>query len=300
MRILDYSSWDEFEGNAEGSGRSEKIWLNSSDEIGLFKFPKQFPDSNSITTEHISEKLASDLAGLVSIPCARVEIGRYNGRLGSMSYRINKDNEILIEGISFISRVFPDYIMDKLYIPSQNYYYSIPVIYPIVKALRFSKEFLEMMVFDALIGNSDRHHSNWAVLVSRDFEAEFSPLYDNGSSLCCYVNEADIDGFLGKDKRRFESLITTKSRSLIRIDGSVKRLPTHIEVLSELLNNTEFKDFCSPIVERILDTITGKSLTDVLSEYPDSLVSEKRKTLLFRFLSQRVKRIEELYCNKGG
>lgn len=79
-----------------------------------------------------------------------------------------------------------------------------------------------MIVFDALIGNSDRHHSNWAILRSND-GINFSPLYDNGSSLCCYVKESDIDGILGKDIRRFTSLVTSKSKSRIRIDMCTKR-----------------------------------------------------------------------------
>ena len=55
MEIRDYSHWEEYKDNSMGSGRSEKIWLSYKNEIGLFKFPKQFSDKN-ITTEHISEK----------------------------------------------------------------------------------------------------------------------------------------------------------------------------------------------------------------------------------------------------
>ena len=35
---------------------------------------------------------------------------------------------------------------------------------------------LNMLVFDFLIGNSDRHQNNWAVLKSGD-NTDFSPLY---------------------------------------------------------------------------------------------------------------------------
>ena len=44
IEVIDFSSWNEYEGTAEGSGRSEKIWLKSLDgRIGLFKFPKIDP-----------------------------------------------------------------------------------------------------------------------------------------------------------------------------------------------------------------------------------------------------------------
>jgi len=66
-------------------------------EIGLFKYTK-----SDKTTEHVSEKLASNLAGLLGLKCAKIEIGKYKLRIGSMSYLINTKTEILIEGIYLI------------------------------------------------------------------------------------------------------------------------------------------------------------------------------------------------------
>jgi len=56
--IRDFSSWIEYEGASEGSGRSEKIWLVNPENntIGLFKFTK-----SNYTTEHLSEKLLWNL-----------------------------------------------------------------------------------------------------------------------------------------------------------------------------------------------------------------------------------------------
>ena len=49
----------EYEGAAEGSGRSEKLWLTNPDtgQIGLFKFKK-----GTSTTDHVSKCIAYDLA----------------------------------------------------------------------------------------------------------------------------------------------------------------------------------------------------------------------------------------------
>lgn len=57
--MKDFSFWQEYDGAAEGSGRSEKLWLTDPDtgQIGLFKFKKDIT-----TTDHISECVASDLA----------------------------------------------------------------------------------------------------------------------------------------------------------------------------------------------------------------------------------------------
>ena len=40
--MKDFSDWQEYEGSSEGSGRSEKIWLQNMEngKNGLFKFKK--------------------------------------------------------------------------------------------------------------------------------------------------------------------------------------------------------------------------------------------------------------------
>lgn len=302
MEIKDFSSWEEYKDNSMGSGRSEKIWLSSGSEVGLFKFPKQFSDGN-ITTEHVTEKLASDIANLLDIPCAKVDVGTYNGRLGSMSYQINKSNEFLMEGISFINKAYPNYDIDKLYDPVKKIYYSLPIIYPIIKGLHCEREFVEMVTFDALIGNSDRHHSNWAVLVTFEnldkLEVSYSPLYDNGSSLCSYVKESDIDSFLGNDINRLVSLVTTKSKSRIRIDGLSKKEPQHLEVMAFMMKNELFNIHFIPFAKKVLDRLSTKNINKILEEYPDNLMSVKRKELIRRFLSHKLVIIKTV-LEQGG
>lgn len=83
--MKDFSFWEEYEGASEGSGRSEKIWLQNPDtgQTGLFKFKKDVG-----TTDHVSECIAYEIAQLLEIPCAKFELGMYHGREGSMSYNI--------------------------------------------------------------------------------------------------------------------------------------------------------------------------------------------------------------------
>lgn len=83
--MKDFSFWEKAEDIAEGSGRSEKIWLTNPDtgQTGLFKFKK-----DKTTTDHFSECIASDIASLIGLPCAKIEVGTYNNREGSMSYNI--------------------------------------------------------------------------------------------------------------------------------------------------------------------------------------------------------------------
>ena len=284
--IFDFSSWLEYKGASEGSGRSEKIWLENPEngDIGLFKFTK-----SKYTTEHLSEKIAMEIAKLVDIECMKVDIGKYDNRVGSLSYRINKDGENLVEGIQLINKYYPNYNPETLFDDINKEYYSLEMILNSLKDYDFQREFLKIPVFDFLIGNTDRHQNNWAIL-QKDEDVRLCPLYDNGSSLCCYVTESNIDTYLGNDKVRFNSLVDTKSTSRIRIDKYIKKEPTQLYVLKFLREN-----YCEVIVNTIYNIIYNvneKSIDDILRKYI-GLMSEKRITLIKKFLMEKINLIRE-------
>lgn len=279
--IKDFSSWLEYEGASEGSGRSEKIWLRNPDnhDIGLFKFPK-----SKHTTEHISEKIAADIAELISIDCMKVDLGKYNSREGSLSHRINKSGINLIEGVRLINKYYPNYDPDSLYDGKKQEYYSLEMILNSLEEYTFQKEFFKILIFDFLIGNTDRHQNNWAILQGGE-SARLCPLYDNGSSLCCYILESKLDGYLGNDKVRFQSLVDTKSKSRIRIDKNNAREPRHLEMLEHLKCNY-YSDIID-IVKTVAYNLNIVSIDSVLKPY-SFVISEKREALIKKFLMEKV------------
>ena len=94
LEIVDCSSWQPYDGIAEGSGRSEKQWLVSGEgRIGLFKYPKVGVTARETTCEHVSEHLASRIGAVIGVPTAEVDLGMRNARMGSISYLLVKDDE---------------------------------------------------------------------------------------------------------------------------------------------------------------------------------------------------------------
>ena len=275
--VVDYSQWDIYDGFSEGSGRSEKIWLTNHEtkEIDLFKYTK-----SDRTTEHVSEKLASDLAGLLGLKCAKIEIGRYKSRIGSMSYLINDETEILIEGIYLINKNYPSYDSYTMYDNENKEYYSIEMILKSLAEYNLSNDFFRISIFDFLIGNTDRHQNNWAVLES-DNGIRICPIYDNGSSLCCYFEEKNIDFYLGNDKVRFNSVVNSKSKSRIRVDKKIKKEPTHIEMLKYIKSN--HSECVMDLIKVIDKKITEVSLDKIMFNYSEELISDRRKKLIKRF-----------------
>ena len=103
---------------------------------------------------------------------------------------------------------------------------------------RFESDLFKIIFFDYIIGNSDRHHSNFGFLVNKDqhyqnSDIELAPLYDNGSSLCAYIDKNVVDNIL-KDKMKFESIINTKSKSMIGWNDI--RPIKHLELISKIKN----------------------------------------------------------------
>ena len=296
--IIDCSSWNTWNsGMAEGSGRSEKEWLVSENgQICLFKYPK-----SDETTEHVSEHLACQIGRIIGIETAAVDLACRNRRMGSISYRLNTDTQDLVEGIWFISGPYPRFNKDRLIDEESGQHYCLQMIETSLGELFNQQSTAEMLLFDFLIGNTDRHQSNWAILVetveARPNATWPCPLYDNGSSLCSYVTEKQINQINHNDNNALLALVDTKSKSRIWIDGFSKSQPTHKEMIRHILKRYESTQ---QIAQRILDRMTKDVIIDLLSQYPKTILPENRRALMCVFLEKKVEILRELVQETGG
>lgn len=292
--MKDFSFWEEYEGASEGSGRSEKLWLMNPDtnQVGLFKYKK-----DRTTTDHISECIAYELAQLVGIPCARFEVGTYKGREGSMSYNIvEHEGMILIEGIYCISLVYDSFDAERLLDIQTGDKYSIEMVKKALEPFNLFDDFLLILIFDFLIGNTDRHQSNWA-LIMENKTFRLSPLYDNSSSLCAYVKESKINQYLGNDMLLWKSLVDTKSKSIIRIGNKDSRQPTHLEVLQFLCDKYYIETI--EFVKKVETFVTEDAICVILNKY-QNVLPENRRKLISKFLLSKVQLMTEIYREKEG
>ena len=222
-----------------------------------------------------------------------------------MSNSFLSNTTSLVEGVEFILGKYPYYDKDTLVDRYSGMPYSFQMIIESMKSILGISTISKILLFDALIGNSDRHHSNWGITETKgSLSAEkglfpvnvmtLSPLYDNGSSLCSYINESDVEKIL-KDKMRYESIINTKSKSAIGWNNI--RPIRHFELIKNLRN--EYYDETVSFVINIKKNITEQSIDTILSNFDDNIISGQMKKLLKKFVIDRRNRIIEIYNLDG-
>lgn len=209
---------------------------------------------------------------------------------------LNKKDEAIVEGVLFITGRYPDYDTEEMIEKGSGRHYCLNHLIEVSNTVEMRYHMVQMLIFDFLIGNSDRHQNNWAVLVGYEEQGKpypkgrFCPLYDNGSLLCSYVTAEQAKELLGNDKTRFEALVDTKSRSMIRIDGSNKKRPTHKEMVQYLLEKyPETRE----IVKVFIDKLHSETIDEVVDMYTDIVEYEKLE-LVKRFLKRKIGILGEL------
>ena len=155
----------------EEMGSKSKFWYlqqGDTESYWLFKCPR--PGRG----EHWAEKIAAEVAGLLEIPCARVELAMFQGAQGSATESLTGHNRVLIHGNEVLSRALPDYDSRERNFHSvdhtlENIHLALDRTFEDANDANDAKgQLAQYLVLDALIGNTDRHSENWGTLLSED------------------------------------------------------------------------------------------------------------------------------------
>ncbi len=196
--FTDVTLWQKRNFVSTGGTRAKFIALNDKEEIFYFKGSKEAPDGSiRYPLEFWSEIISSKVGQLLGFNMLDYNVGfdsNHIQKIGCLSKSmIDEKRERLTEGITYLKGYSPDYdpVNDK-----KSYTFQF-----INKALLHHKidmhipSLIDVIIFDCIIGNSDRHQENWG------FVREYIEIP---------LNEEDIKRL----ERNNESNLVEKVRSL--------------------------------------------------------------------------------------
>lgn len=163
--------------------------------------------------ESVTEFLLNRLAVSFGLNAAESELYIIGGQLRFLSkYFLKRGHEQLVHG----AEIFAGYLGDRTLvdqIEKEGLARDLFTLQFVEKSVRYSfpsqtkmimNELIKLVLFDALVGNNDRHYFNWGVLTSikSNVQPRFAPIYDTARGLFWNWDE-DAMELKMKDKSYF-------------------------------------------------------------------------------------------------
>jgi hypothetical protein len=156
--------------------------------------------------------------------------------------------------------------------------------------------FVEMLVFDTLIGSMDRHMQNWGIVVSTTSPRthRFAPIFDSARALFWDYDEERLSRISGNE----HAMQGYANRARPKI-GCAKfgKAVNHFGLVEYLIGR--FKDETLQAYSKVTKQNIRKAAT-IVREYPFRAVfSPLRKNTILRMLEIRSARISSVIAGKG-
>jgi hypothetical protein len=215
---------EEAPASAEAMGTKRKFWFSRAGEMWLYKATR--PGSG----EHWAEVLAAGLADLLGLPHAHYDLARWRDKggvnnAGVVTRRFTSDGFDLVHGNELLAERDPNYPAEgHRYVRTQEHTIDavrgalgadvgLPLNWTAPDGIKTPADvFGGYLLLDAWIGNTDRHHENWALVVHlAEGHRYLAPTFDHASSLGAHHEDATRS-------RRLES-----KDPAFRVEGYVER-----------------------------------------------------------------------------
>ena len=274
---LDIAAWPLM--GWESAGQSRHDWYRdpSSGEACLFK--PTLIKGGLRYGEDWAEKIASEIATRLGIPCARVDLADRGGVEGCISRDVQQRGWDLSSGNDLLSGVVRGYegrtklrrghsvanikraLMDR----------AAPPDFELAPNFNAFDVFTSYLVLDALIANRDRHDENWSILIRPDGKTFLCATYDHASSL----------GFNLVDNARRQMLDDASVRrwaergTAVKFEHLQSAAPTLVEVAREGLR------LCSPSAAAHWRTAVQALTTDTVHQVSAAIEGLSEVTVTF-------------------
>lgn len=199
--------------------------------------------------ESITEYLLNQLGTIFGIKMAESDLAIINNQLRFLSkYFLDTKKEELVHG----AEIFAGYLQDMnivKQIEQENLAQDMFTLQFVEKAITKSfpnqaktilYELVKLLIYDAFVGNNDRHYYNWAVIrpFSAKVEPHFSPVYDTARGLLWNMSDTNLENKVqAQGKEAFIRKYCIQSKPKLGWDG--EHQINHFRLL-ELIYTNEF------------------------------------------------------------
>jgi hypothetical protein len=176
--IHDLTSWERLD-YFNIKGTREKGVYQSPDGIAYYFKTSIQKENKHFPFEFWSEVIAYELGKILNINVLRYDVGILDDKIGCVSKSMIGENQQLIEGLQYLQA------FDSGFNPSDKKQYSKYTFQFIEKALQkaglsiYVRHLIEVIIFDALIGNQDRHQENWGIIIDYTNQTKEKTIYSD-------------------------------------------------------------------------------------------------------------------------
>lgn len=259
---------------------------------------KWYPHESVI--EYMINRIGQELGMCMN----EVALYKINGQIRFLSRYFLKKNESLTHGAEICGEYLDDIDFAKEianHKPTSRKLFTFEFVTNAIKhkfkdeSHSILQDLVKMIIFDALVGNNDRHFYNWGVITTLkklSGKARLSPIYDSARGLLWNFNEFTINKYLKGRKsngKQFDNYIY-KACPRISIEGNSEI--NHFDLVRYLKkeNTSNFK--------LIIDTLSSmeqeKRVLNMLKNEFYPMFSKDRCLLISQIIETRFKNIREI------
>lgn len=279
----------------EQLGSKPKFWFRLPGDVQpwLFKFTREK------TGEDWSEKIASELAKLLNIPAAQVELATFMGKRGcaSRSFVETKKGFELIHGSEVMAGRVQGYEKEKQWGQSDhcisNIIAAVEQIFPAYRRTQNLRTLAEYIVLDALICNTDRHHDNWGLLrrigSKKKTIHSVAPSFDHASSLGRELLD-DRRRMILLDRQGLERYVL-RGHGGIFYNESDARGENPLQLATKAAG--DYPAYFAPVLQR-LQRLNEDEMCAIVHRIPEDWMNAQSKDFCCRMLTTTLQRLKEV------